>query len=221
MTDQRTAALRINDGVQLALLDEDGDEGEMAYTYIESIGEDRVRLPVPSSRGVLLYFSPGAGAAVYVAEDDALYRAECEVLQVLRRRRIPMVEISPPGEFTRVQRRSHVRWRCSLEVTWCDPAAACSDTGQGEATTVNISCGGMLCKSSRRLRPGKQYEFALYLTGEEVIACEGKIVRSRHSRREDLAVWAVNFTQISDADQDRIQAFIFNEQLKMRRLGLL
>ncbi len=222
MSQTPEVSLRVNDGVQLALMDEDGGEGEMAHTYVEALGEDSLRMPIPSRGGTLLYFSRGATIALYVTQDDAVYRAECEGLDVRRPRGIPTVRITAPQKFQRVQRRRHVRWECSLRVRWRSTSERRGGGEEGEAVTINLSCGGMLCRGGRQApRTGERCEFTIFLREDETIECAGKVVRSRGRRKDRSAVWAVEFTQIAAADEDRIQNFIFREMLMMRRLGLM
>ncbi len=213
----RTIGLGINDGIHLARVFTGEEENHRVHTYVEDVRDDRMVLPIPSSSGVLMYFPVASYLAVYVTRDDALYRGESLVLRVFRRRRIPVMEVTVPGSYARVQRRENVRWECSLDVRW---RAIDGTESEGRGITVNISCAGMLCGSSATLRIGPTYLFEMAFPGEP-LSVEGVVVRIESQDRAGGALWAVSFTRIQLNDQDRIVSFIFGEQLRMRRLGLL
>ncbi len=217
MEADRTIALGVNDGIQISRVFAGDEEDHRLHTYVGDVRDDRMVLPIPSSSGVLMYFPVASHLAVYVTREDALYRGESRVLRVFRRRRIPVMEARVPGSYIRVQRRENVRWECSLDVRWqAVDGAEC----EGRGITVNISCAGMLCGSGATPRIGRTYLFEMALPNEPLWV-EGVVVRTESEDRASGTLWAVDFTRIQVNDQDRIVSYIFGEQLRMRRLGLL
>ena len=212
-----TIRLSVNDGIHVARVLTDDEEDRRVHTYVANRNDTLMVLPIPSAAGVLMYFPTDARLAVYVTRDDSQYRGESRVVRVFRRRSVPVMEVTVPGSYERVQRREYVRWECSLNVRWWAIDGAI-DEGQG--ITVNLSCGGMLGGSRTPLRLGGRYRFEVRLPGAP-LSMNGIVVRIDSDGGGSGSLWAVDFTRIGVADQDRIVSYIFGEQLRLRRLGLL
>lgn len=212
----------INDSIRIALLHPDGVEGDCVHTYVQNLSRNSLTVPIPSGSGVLLYFPRGCRVAIYMVRDDALYRGESRVLRAARKGRRPEIEMSVPCTYERVQRRKYVRWESALNVRWRSREAVRNDArgDAGRGVTANISCGGMLLASDRPLTVGIEYHFQVLLP-DGPVELEGCPLRSESGVGEVPSFWAIEFTSIEISDQDRIMSFIFNEQLRLRRLGLL
>jgi c-di-GMP-binding flagellar brake protein YcgR len=209
--------LRVNDGIHIARILEGGNEDRQVHTYVDDIADSLMILPIPFASGVMMFFPVGAHLAVYLTRPDVVYRGESQVLRVFRKRRIPVMAVTVPESWGRAQRREDVRWECSLDVRWRGIDGR-EDRGRG--ITVNLSCGGMLCGSSQVLGIGRKYRFEIELSSGPLIA-DGVVVRIESDGQAEGSLWAVGFTRIAVRDQDRIVSFIFGEQLRLRRLGLL
>ncbi len=222
MDDTPVVGLGINDSIRVALVHPDGVEGDRVHTYVQDISDSALTVPIPTGSGVLLYFPRGCRAAIYTVRDDALYRGGSWVLRVTREGGRPVMEMSVPDTYERVQRREYVRWECTLNVQWwsADPAADEDRGNAGRGVTVNISCGGMLVACDGPLTIGTECHFEIFLP-DATVQVVGRPLRSESGPGEDPSFWAVEFTSIEIRDQDRIMSFIFNEQLRLRRLGLL
>jgi len=87
--------------------------------------------------------------------------------------------------------------------------------------TVDISGGGLklLCNFNHNISDKLEIKVE---TNDLKISCIGEVVRISDSNSIDYKhILGVKFTQISKEDREKIVRFIFNEQRKLRKKGLI
>lgn len=88
-------------------------------------------------------------------------------------------------------------------------------------TTVDISGGGLKLLSNFSHEIGDKLEIKIE-SNDFKVSCTGEVVRINKTNSLDYNhELGVKFTQISKEDRERIVKFIFNEQRKLRKKGLI
>ena len=132
---------------------------------------------------------------------------------------IVLVGLECPRDINRLQRREFVRLCVSLPVR-------CRESRQKEefeARTVDLSGGGMALISSREIPVGCRLDVWIDLGEPGILPMKGE---ARWLERLDIGeqrryMVGVTFLETSEKTQDFITGFVFSEQARLRRLGLL
>lgn len=93
-----------------------------------------------------------------------------------------------------------------------------------EATTRNISGGGLLVLVAREDRPlaGEEMELTVSLSTDESVRCRGIAIRIDPIESiHDTFEMAVRFTNIDEAERKRIIKRVYSREAELRRAGLL
>ncbi|MHB8758330.1 MAG: flagellar brake protein, partial [Bacillota bacterium] len=141
--------------------------------------------------------------------------------------------IARPDTIQRMQRRTNVRLEISLPVLYTilarsdDPSpelSAQKNMSVYRGRTKDLSGGGSMLVLDQKLDSGTLVDLEVQLKTPETINLMGEIVRI--IRTEDkgthMEYWTgVRFLDVDDRQMDTIISFIFEEQRRLRRRGLI
>ncbi|MGE5590548.1 MAG: flagellar brake protein [Bacillota bacterium] len=225
----------INQKVVLEVLD--GADRGTYPTRVEEVGRDGVVLAAPLVGRRALQLPPGARVRLKAdgkrAGVSTMETSVRESLPVAPERRIPVIVLEPEGKVEQVQRRADVRMEVDIPIRY-GILASPEDTGDGapqpmwptlEATLVDISAGGAQILTDIRLVSGAQLDVHLRLPDSneslQLVAEVMRVLRSEARRGHEVHWVAVRWVGAESRDRDAIVGFIFREQVRRRRRGLL
>ncbi|MEW6082079.1 MAG: PilZ domain-containing protein [Bacillota bacterium] len=179
---------------------------------------EEILVSLAADPSMLALFTAGAPVKVRYTGKRALYSFESVVTRQVQQG-ITLVGLEPPAEVSRVQRRGFVRLSISLPVK-------CKESCQGEvfeARTVDLSSGGMALVSRGRLSLGSMLEIWVDLDKYGLLPLKGEVrwMETLDLGDEGRYLAGITFVDTSEKTQDHITRFVFAEQARMRRLGLL
>ena len=220
MSQNDEITLTVNDNLYLARGSENDKEAKWYSTYIQKVGDEWISIPTPSRRGRFLGVAEKDCLYIYAVRGDALYMGQSGVLQKHLSDNIPTLKLSIPSSFTRVQRREYFRWECALPVQWEKEICEEEDSGppSGRGTTIDLSAGGILLKTCDQLEVGESYLLTLTLDRRQ-LSTNGRVVRRKENTDKETS-FALEFIDIDEKARDTITAYIFHQQMEMRRRGL-
>lgn len=205
---------------------------EVYSSWVEQIDRATIVLAAPISEGQVVEIAPDTPVTVLYNDPSSLYRFETEVRSQAAKPTAQLY-LKAPLEVERTQRREFVRWEMRIPVTiaWLEDhpvgQVAEAEPEIWTAQSLDISAGGLLIQSEKRMLPGHQVRIRFDLP-DGPIQAEARVVRSYEEEEALLdgvcqlpCRVALSFTRISPRQQDRIVRFIFNEQREMRKKGLL
>lgn len=215
--------LRLTPNQRIELVMEDGTHYQ---TWAEAFEGDILRVAAPMRRGDWVRAPVGARMTVRFHDQVASFEFPA-AFAAKDGEGVWQLRLGETGR--RQQRRHHVRWECSLPVRfywWAsDPSGAAVASGSGHGRTGDISGGGMLLITETNLPVGAQLDVQVDLD-QRTIAASCRVLRMTKSVQRDKngteEFWyGVEWTAISRRDRDAIVAFIFDQQRRARRKGLL
>lgn len=175
---------------------------------------------------------PGTLLKVDWTGDSAVYSFESE-LNRLESGNVALWVIDKPEVIQRMQRRTHVRLEASLPVLYTilarpnDPnpeLSAQQNMTVFRGRTQDISGGGSMLVLDQKLDSGTLVDMEVQLRPRETINLLGEIVRIIKSEERGRIVehWTgVKFLDVNEREMDTIVSFIFEEQRRLRRRGLI
>lgn len=212
--------LRINQLIEISL-DEDETEYKNMASRIEEITDEHLHVAVPMRKGELIPLRVRQHLDINILFKGKSYMFKT-VIAARRLKPFPVLIIAKPDQFTEIQRRQWVRVPAKLGLRFREINAAKSQAPYiGE--TIDISGGGLLFSTADPVEAEQLVELEITLPGLTPIFCQAQILRILEKPKKERLNSKVilEFTEISEAQRDRIISFIFEKQREWIRKGLL
>lgn len=217
--------LKIGDVINLETKDENGER--LRCKLVERKGNQLfIDYPINESNGRTAYLMLGTELiASFVNKDQNAFRFQTEVTGRVKEN-IPMISLTYPGDdlLIRVQRREFVRIDTTLDVAIYPMN---NEFQPLTAVTTDISAGGaaIIIPKSTKLKQGQEILvwFSLPFVNEtiEYIKIKAKIIRFIPAENERFLKAPLHFLEIDEATRQTLIRFCFNQQILMRRKGLI
>ena len=225
--------LLIGTKLELEPLNADGTERENTLvSEFEGVeGENDIMIAAPIYEGVLFPIHAGTHMNVYFinknAGDNTLYRFKAIVTGRGRSENVALLKIEAVSEIEKVQRRSYYRLECSLPVMFRQVESFNPAHSEGvpfkKTLASNLSGGGIRLLLEEKLEAGKIVECEIRVGEEKLIRFFGRVMR--HEVREDEGRFkyeaGIAYIKISKNDREAVVKYIFDEQRKLRKKGLI
>lgn len=209
-----------------------GKSGKLV-SKLQVIRKGSLLIDAPFSGATINPIHTGAGIYVYFTKRTNLqidlYRFKAKVTGREYSGNLPLLEIEAESDIKMVQRRQFYRLECTLPVQYrlvgetdCDKGI---DTGEKfiKSYTKDISGGGVCINAEVKLEADGILECEVLLQEDNPVRFYGNIVRietnESESRYKYLA--GIAFRKIGDKDREAIIRFIFEQQRKLRKKGLI
>jgi c-di-GMP-binding flagellar brake protein YcgR len=214
------------------------DQKNQVYyqSTIQEIDEDHIALGVPVKKQRQLFLQDGETYSFRLPVDDALYSFKSKILGKKFNGHIPLYLMDWPEDVERSQRRQFFRFPCMMDLQyWVLPKEDSKNEDQlskykesdsflseqleslglpQNAVIINISGGGLMFVSGRRLSVGEQLALSFRLesrSGSSDVLLKGKIRRVFvfHMGRIVRYRYGIEFFDIKERTRDEIIRFIF------------
>lgn len=181
--------------------------------------------PVNSETGRTAYLMLGTELIASFVNKESVYRFHTEVTGRVKEN-IPMISVTYPGDehLTRIQRREYVRIDTTLDIA-IHPIN--KEFQPFTAVTSDISAGGaaIIVPKSTKLRPNQEVLiwFSLPFQTEKIeyLKMKAKIIRFIDVEHENFVKAPIKFIEFDEFKRQTIIRFCFEQQILMRRRGLI
>jgi c-di-GMP-binding flagellar brake protein YcgR len=214
---------------------------------VEDITSDSIFISEPEFVGGTVRLREGISANIYVNRDDATYKFEATIRHA-KRDNISVVSLPIPKEIHRIQRRQFVRIECNERVSVMRidgplPVDGSSVRPWRDTVAVNISGGGICFHTNEQWNSGERIVLRIpFLKSIDVsdtllgICCRcfenhgryyagAEFIRrndvSRHFSSTELKLLPDGYDRFDHHNQNRLVNYIFNQQIELRKKGLL
>ena len=187
---------------------------DMVYNCsIQGIAENELLINIPVKDGEFLILDNGERLDVkYCSEAGRYYEFEVKIIGREKSDNIPMYKLSLPIDVRRIQRRNYVRvpvlktvkYKLEEEESWC------------EATTLDISGGGMKIKARRKFKLNDKLVVKIE-TSSRVVETEVQIKRCEKVNTNEY-IYGLEFTDINENRRDNIIKDVFLVMRKQREI---
>lgn len=213
--------LRINQPVEIEIKD---PEFQGKYrSRVEGIGGDNLTLAAPMKSGEVLSLPRGLEMTVSFYDQVAVYSVDC-LLMSFNMGAVPTIVLGSPINSKRIQRRNFVRLDTKIPMTYILLNQGLEPISERfDATTVDISGGGLMFTTNGRVQLGDLMEVQVSTSADRPVTAIGKTVRvtDNFMGKEHKVSVGVEFTIIEEGERDKIIRYIFNRQRELRQRGLL
>lgn len=196
-----------------------------------AIDENTAMIAAPINEGVVFPVHTGTELNVYfLTKQDG--NTECFRFRAVVRGRgmvenLPLLKIEATGEIERIQRRQYYRLVCSVPVMYrlVDiPNSEANETVPFKKSLVsNLSGGGVCLLLEDKVEIGKLVECELTAGEGIIVKFFGKVIRYEKTDMEGKFRYeaGIAYIKINEKDRETVVRFIFDEQRKLRKKGLI
>ncbi|HHW30466.1 MAG TPA: hypothetical protein GXX20_02150 [Clostridiaceae bacterium] len=188
------------------------------------VGNDRIIIYAPITKGKLFPIHIGWTINVMFFNDENLYRFQAKVINRFTVNNIPFLEAVVTSSIERIQRRAYFRLQCFIPVEYRVFSKDNNDeeTPFKKCVAINISGSGLCLKMKEELNIDDIIECKFVINKRELKPiCQVVRVESEIADFHFGYMIGTKFIKLSKQDVDRIVSFIFKEQIKLRRKGLI
>ncbi|KNY28361.1 flagellar brake protein [Pseudobacteroides cellulosolvens] len=227
----KASELKPGTKLEIQLLDFSLGEKDINNLFVSEFewaeGENVICVAAPIYEGMYLPASNGTNMYVYISISNQFYKLKATLTDRLIKDGLPIYKLSIENEMEKIQRRQFFRFDCVLDIK-CREVEMLNNTAVPKGNffkglTRDISGGGTCLALVEGIEKGKFIECELQLSENKIIKFYGTIVRSIKTDSESKNKYeaGVEFYNIDNRSRETIISFIFEEQRKLRKKGLI
>lgn len=212
--------LKVNQLIEITV-DEEGSDYKNLASRIEEVTGQYLHVSIPMKRGQLLPLRVRQKLIINLHYKGRSFQFDTVIVQRLLHP-IPVLVVPKPDHFREIQRRQWVRVPASILMRyWVKNEDETSPIY--EATTVDISGGGICFLTKDPVEAGQLLEVEINFPYRDPVFCQLKVLRLLETANKEGAVNKVvsEFYEISENQRDRIVSFVFEKQREWIRKGLI
>lgn len=229
----KISELQVGTKLELELFNSDGIryENTLVSEFEWAEGENAAMIAAPINEGVVFPIHTGTGIYVYFIKKKenvtAVYRFKAIITGRGTSENLALLMIEAVSEIKKVQRRGYFRLDCSISVQFRQVESLNPVHSEGipykKALASNLSGGGICLLLEDKVEVGKLIECEIPAGEDKLIRFYGKIIRYDRNEPEGRFKYeaGIAYIKINENDREAVVKFIFDEQRKLRKKGLI
>jgi c-di-GMP-binding flagellar brake protein YcgR len=222
------AGIRTGTKIELEMFDENGDKivPNFASQMENSLDEKTAIIAAPIFEGNIYPLRLGWHFNAYFRIKDDLYKFRGKIVGRGSNDGIAHIRIEASGNIIKIQRREFFRFECYVPISYRLVSIGhieADNIPYKNAVTCDLSGGGCAIKLEEEIKLGEIVECKLDLGEDENVYFQGRVVRSV-KRREDPKYGfeiGILYRKIDYRDKEAVIKYIFEQQRKLRKKGLI
>lgn len=212
---------RIGEKVQIDYIDALGEKKEFV-SQIVNIQEEYVDILIPIYKKRDIHLKHGSLLKLLVMKEDAIYELKTVLSEKLFGS-IPLLRLKGISEINKIQRRDYYRLKIFREIE----ARQIIDNNEkkyGESFKGNlqdISSGGLMFSTKEYFDEKDMLEFTLDLNNHKMVVLGIVVRRNLNESYRSPYSYGIKYVDLNTADRNAINRFIFEEQRRLIKKGLI
>lgn len=178
---------------------------------------------IPISKSHMLYIRKNTFLKVVAARDSAIYEFKAKLVNKIFGKE-PLLQLERVSEVIKIQRRNYYRLKVlkSIKVRRVVNIKEKLYEEYFSASLIDLSGGGIGISSIKKLEENDIVEINMELN-TNIVNMLGKVVRIELllKTQHDMYSYGIHFEKITEIDRNSIMRFIFEEQRKLAKKGLI
>jgi c-di-GMP-binding flagellar brake protein YcgR len=212
----------IGERIQIGFIDASGHLHDYNSQVVEIYNNEFIDILIPMRKNHDVYLKEDIVLKLIVSKGDAVYEFKAALHEKLFGR-IPLLKLRILSEVNKIQRRNFYRLRLmkELEAKQVEDIKERKYGDKFKGNLLDISAGGLLFNSNKELQEKDMLELTLNLNSKKLIVF-GIIVRKTFTTNLIVPyTYGVQFNRISDFERNEITKYIFEEQRRLIKKGLV
>jgi c-di-GMP-binding flagellar brake protein YcgR len=210
-------------GTKIHILVMNNNNESQYVSRVDNINEDgTIDVLIPISKRRIVYINEDTVLKVIITKEGAIYEFEAEVENKLFGVDL-LLRLKRTSDIQKIQRRNYFRLK-SLNTIKIRKIVNLTEAIFSEyfnVAMVDISGGGLAFNSELELDINDLIEISVTLNSN-TINLLGMVVRAdRNENNLKIMEYGINFEKITDTERNIIMTFIFEEQRKLAKKGLI
>ena len=212
----------IGEKIQIKYLNAAGQLNEYVSQVVEIHGNDFIDVLIPIHRKRDVYLRQDSVLKVIISKEEAVYEFRV-VLHEKLFGRIPLLRLRVLSELNKIQRRDFYRLKImrDIEVRLVENFKEKKYGEQSKCNLLDISVGGLLFNSRKEFKEKDMLEFILDLNGKKLIVFGIIIRRTLNDNFRAPYSYGVKYVKMSEPERNVIMKFIYEEQRRLIKKGLI
>ncbi|HWR61774.1 MAG TPA: PilZ domain-containing protein, partial [Clostridia bacterium] len=179
-----------------------------------------VLIPIHKSREV--YFRQDSIVKLVSAKGDAIYEFKA-VIQEKLFGRVPLLRVKIISEVNKIQRRDSYRLKLmrDIEARHIEDIQGKKFGEKFRCNLHDISTGGILVSTNKEFQEGDMLEVTIGLNGLYLVTYGIIVRRTLTVSHKAPYSYGIKFDKMSEFDKNKLTKFIFEEQRKLIKKGLI
>ncbi len=195
------------------------------------VDQNAVMVAAPIHEGVIYPLHLGTAMNVYFIKKNGfeyeLFAFKATVTAREMQENLALLKLTIGGGIDRVQRRKYYRLGCSIPVRFRVVGSMNDQANENipfrSTIASNLSGGGLCLLLEEKMEVGELIECEISPEENKVIKFYGKVIRYQKSELDTKLKYeaGIVYIKINNNDREAVVKFIFNEQRKLRKKGLI
>jgi c-di-GMP-binding flagellar brake protein YcgR len=224
---ERISMLEVNKflyiGARINLLVMNSYNQSQYVSRVDNINEDgTIDVLIPISKRRIVYINNDTALKVIIASEGAIYEFKAEIVEKLFGV-VPLLRLKRVSDIQKIQRRNYFRLKAvnMIKIRKVINLKEAIYSEYFEVTMVDISGGGLAFNAEIELDINDLIEVNMDLNSK-TINLLGKIVRAdKDEDKAKMFSYGVNFEKIAEIERNVIMRYIYEEQRKLAKKGLI
>lgn len=192
-----------------------------------SVKDDVALIAAPIFEGNIYPVRLGSALNGYFINKDDLFKFKAIVLDRTVRDNLAYLKIQLKNDIEKVQRRQYFRFNYSVPILFRVVASMNSEVNEKipfiKTITRDLSGGGLCILLEEKVELNAQVECELMVNNSRSVKFFGKVTKSSKRDPEEKYKFeiGVSIKKIDYKDREAVIGFIFEEQRKLRKKGLI
>lgn len=212
---------RIGEKVQIDYIDALGEKKEFV-SQIVNIQEEYVDILIPIYKKRDVHLKQGSLLKLVVMKEDAIYELKTVLSEKLFGS-IPLLRLKGISEINKIQRRDYYRLKIFREIE-VRQIIDKNEKKYGESFKGNlqdISSGGLMFSTKEQFDEKDLLEFTLDLNDHKMVVLGIVVRRNLNESYRSPYSYGIKYVDLNMADRNAINRFIFEEQRRLIKKGLI
>ena len=194
---------------------------------LESVEKDRFAYIVaPIHKGNIYRISDDTIIRIFFVSNHNLFVFNARIIEYVLIDKIKHFKIELQDDLKKIQRRNFFRLSCALPVMYKEEPLVGSEKKQSEGYTEtyakNLSGNGLCILTNENLECGAILDCKLMIDENIVVSFTGRVRRTNENEEGRYKYeTGVEYVTINNIDKEEIIKFIYDEQRKLMKKGLI
>ncbi len=214
--------LQVGEKIQVQYTDANNNVHEYSSQVVEFYSNGMLDILIPLYKNQIVYFRNDAKLKIVVPKGEAVFEFQTQIAEK-QFGKIPLLRLQVSGQVNKIQRRNYFRLKVikELEGRTVINLKERKFGDKFKGNLLDISGGGIQFNMLTELEENASVELTMTLNDKKMTLF-GIIVRKNFTNNAKAPfLYGVRFDRMSEFERNEIMKFIFEEQRKLIKKGLI
>jgi c-di-GMP-binding flagellar brake protein YcgR len=212
----------VGEKIQMEYIDTSGRLHGYTSQVIELLHNEFLDVLIPIHKAKDIYLRQDTILKIIVTKDDAVYEIRAVLYEKLFGR-IPLYRLKMLSEINKIQRRDFFRLKLmrDVEAAQVEDLKTRKYSERFKCNLHDISAGGLQISCAKELKEKDMLELTLNLNSKKLVVFGIILRRTLTGNAKAPYAYGIRFDRTSEFEKNEISKYIFEEQRRLIKKGLV